>query len=331
MNDDAENLFEVGDDGHTSDSDDDSLDVPPPLRERLCLSNENLRSSSGRLWSTNAPSAAGRRSASNICREGLFSIKADARLDSEREILRLFIGDMLNEAVHYTNVYGKRSVRQWNSVNREKRIWRTVDLAEMEAFIGLHILAGAFKSQYRSTEELWSKKDGQPVFRATMSRERFCALKSALRFDDPVRRNSDDPLAPIRYVFEVFVSKLRRFVVAGPYLTVDEQLVEFHGRVRFKQYIGSKPGKFGIKIFWVCDAASGYCLNGLVYIGKNAVSEIVAANSNSVPESVVIQLCQPFLGKGQNITADNWFTSFSLIQRLREQSTTFSGSFCFYY
>ena len=67
---DAENLFEVGDDGYTSDSDDDSLDVPPPLRERLCLSNENLRSSSGRLWSTNAHSAAGRRSASNICREG---------------------------------------------------------------------------------------------------------------------------------------------------------------------------------------------------------------------------------------------------------------------
>jgi hypothetical protein len=74
----------------------------------------------------------------------------------------------------------------------------------MEAFIDLHILAGTIEGQYRSTEELWSEKDGRPVFRATMSRERFCLLKSAMRFDDPLRRDRGDRLAPIRHVFEIF-------------------------------------------------------------------------------------------------------------------------------
>lgn len=308
------------------DSDDDSADVPPP-RQSLGLTSAQLTSLSGLSWSANSPPANGRQHSSNICREGLFQVKVEARLDSERELLLLFISVLIQEAVFYTNLYGKRAVRNWNMTHSEKRHWKPVDVVEMEAFIGLHILAGAFKGQYRSTEDLWSERDGQPAFRATMSRERFCALKSAMRFDDPLRRNRDDPLAPIRYVFESFTCKLRRYVVAGPFLTVDEQLVEFHGRVHFRQYIPSKPGKFGMKIFWVCDAENAYCLNGLVYIGKDTVSaDTMSENSNSLPESVVMQLCAPFLKKGRNITADNWFTSLPLVQRLRNESTTYVGT-----
>jgi hypothetical protein len=159
-----------------------------------------------------------------------------------------------------------------------------------------------------------------------MSRERFCVIKSALRFDDPRRRDKEDSLAPIRCVFEEFNVKLRQFVVAGPNLTVDEQLVEFHGRVRFKQYIASKPGKFGIKVFWVCDAETSYCLNGLIYIGKNSVDEKYLEPSQSIPEAIVMQLCTPFLGKGRNVTTDNWFTSGPLIDRLLLQKTTLVGT-----
>ena len=116
-----------------------------------------------------------------------------------------------------------------------------------------------------------------------------------MRFDDPLRRDRTDTLAPIRNVFETFNAKLRRLVVAGPFLTVDEQLLEFHGRVRFKQYIASKPGKFGIKIFWVCDASTSYCLNGLVFIGNGSVNNSFQSNSSSVAEAIVMQLSSPFI------------------------------------
>ena len=40
------------------------------------------------------------------------------------------------------------------------------------------------------------------------------------------------------------------------HLTTDEMLVEFHGRVSFRQYIPLKPGRFGLKLFWVAKAES---------------------------------------------------------------------------
>lgn len=320
-------------------SDDEFEDIPP-LRQRISgvssdrqvsgrgdSAAEGLKSSSGRTWSTRAPvSTVGRSSRANICREGDFRVKADARVETAREVLLLFLGCFIAEAIRYTNLHGRRTVTEWNRKHAKKRHWHPVDEIEMEAFIGLHILAGAFKAQYRSTEELWSERDGPPVFRATMSRERFCALKSALRFDDPLRRDKGDRLAPIRNVFESFVGNIRRLVVAGPHLTVDEQLLEFHGRVHFKQYIPSKPGKFGIKIFWVCDVSTSYCLNGIVYIGKDSVSANFLEKSSSVPESIVLSLCSPFLKGGRNITADNWFTSVALMKRLLDQETTYVGT-----
>jgi len=131
-----------------------------------------------------------------------------------------------------------------------------------------------------------------------MARKRFLLIKSLLRFDDPLRRDRDDPLAPIRTVFEQFITRLRQFYVPCPYLTIDEQLLEFHGRVKFKQYMSSKPGKFGIKIFWLCDAESFYMLNGFVYIGVGSVVPGEGVTSHSVS----MRLMQPFLNTGRHLT-----------------------------
>ena len=81
---------------------------------------------------------------------------------------------------------------------------------ELSAFIGLHIIAGGYKAQFQSTDDLWSNRDGHPVFRAAMSQTRFKQIKSALRFDDTLRRNREDPLAPIRDVFNQINANLGR-------------------------------------------------------------------------------------------------------------------------
>ena len=36
-------------------------------------------------------------------------------------------------------------------------------------------------------------------------------------------------------------------------LTIDEQLEPFTGKVSFRQYMPSKPDKYGMKIWWVTD------------------------------------------------------------------------------
>ena len=147
-------------------------------------------------------------------------------------------------------------------------------------------------------DELWSSRDGLAVCQATMSRHRFMQIKSFLRFDDPRRRDKEDPLAPIRAIFEHFICRLRQFYVADLMLTIDEQLLEFRGRVKFKQYISSKPGKFGIKVFWLCDADSYYMLNGFIYIGVGTME----AGERVTSHGVTMRLMRPFLNTGRHLT-----------------------------
>ena len=47
---------------------------------------------------------------------------------------------------------------------------------------------------------------------------------------------------------------MRDAYTPGPHMTVDEQLVCFRGRCPFRQYIPSKPGKYGIKVGAICEA-----------------------------------------------------------------------------
>ena len=60
--------------------------------------------------------------------------------------------------------------------------------------------------------------------------------------------------------------------VAGPFVTVDEMLASFRGRVAFRIYIPFKQ-KYGLKLFMVNDSRSQYALNAIPYLGKTSVQE----------------------------------------------------------
>ena len=78
-----------------------------------------------------------------------------------------------------------------------------------------------------------------------------------------------------------------------------EQLLKYHGRVDLRQYTGTKPGKFGIKIYWLTEAKSFYCLTGFVYIGADSIPEYITEESSSTTEATVWYQMQYFIGKGR--------------------------------
>jgi len=83
-----------------------------------------------------------------------------------------------------------------------------------------------------------------------MARNRFTAISRFIRFDDAAARRrtkSTDKLAFIRDVFELCVKSFQDCYIPNENVTVDEQLVIFRGRCPFRQFIPSKPGKYGIK------------------------------------------------------------------------------------
>ena len=123
---------------------------------------------------------------------------------------------------------------------------------EIKVFFGVVILIGvSYKSNNESGEQLWSTLDGRPIFDSTVSRGRYQQILHFLRFDNAQSRRhhwSPDKHQPIREVFETWNSYLRDSYTCRPSMTVHEQLVCSKGRCSFKQYISSKPGKYGIKL-----------------------------------------------------------------------------------
>lgn len=120
----------------------------------------------------------------------------------------------------------------------------------------------------------------------------------------------------------MFVAQLPKMVTPGSDITVDEQFVPFRGKCPFRRYIPSKPAKYGIKIWWACDAQTSHPLKGDIYLGPQD-GDARAANLGS---SVVTNLTSRWLHSGRNIVMDNFFTSVPLAESLLTKHTTLVGT-----
>jgi Transposase IS4 len=87
---------------------------------------------------------------------------------------------------------------------------------------------------------------------------------------------------------------------------MDEQLVGFRGHCPFRQYIKSKPARYGLKLWALCDSATSYSLNMQVYTGKKA-GERAEKNQG---ERVVCHMIEVIKRSGRNVTTDNFLRPY---------------------
>ena len=90
-----------------------------------------------------------------------------------------------------------------------------------------------------------------------------------IRFDNRANRDRSIKDAPIHYLWELFVQNCMPSYIPSAFMTVDEQLCNYGGRVLFKCYIPTKPGKYGIKIWCLCEDTTAYFINGQIYTVKS--------------------------------------------------------------
>ncbi|XP_031328287.1 piggyBac transposable element-derived protein 4-like [Photinus pyralis] len=109
----------------------------------------------------------------------------------------------------------------------------------------------------------------------------------------------------------------------GEYVVIDEMLYPFRGRCRWIQYIPSKPAKYGIKMYALCDAKFLYTSNLEFYCGRQPEGPFVSLNS---PFDVVKRLVAPIANSNRNLTTDNYYTSVPLSNYLLEQNVTSIGT-----
>lgn len=162
-------------------------------------------------------------------------------------------------------------------------------------------------------------------FTAAMPRDISLQLLRFIRFDDKTTRQdrkATNKLAAIRDVWEVFAGNCRKAYEVSENVTIDEQLVGFRGKCPFRQFIKSKPARYGIKVWALADVRTSYLFNLQVYTGKQPGGK----PEKDQGSRVVKDLAQPIYGTGRGITTDNFFTSVGLANFLLEKNLTLLGT-----
>ncbi|XP_046984410.1 piggyBac transposable element-derived protein 3-like [Schistocerca americana] len=129
----------------------------------------------------------------------------------------------------------------------------------------------------------------------------------------PSRKSRNyDKLYKICPLINQILINFKEFYAPAKEQAIDECMVKFKERIAFKQYMPQKPIKRGYKI-WVRADKLGHNCDFQIYTGK--VEGIV---EKSLGERILRDMCKGLEGKGYHVYFDNFFTSVSLLQKLKD-------------
>ena len=97
----------------------------------------------------------------------------------------------------------------------------------------------------------------------------------------------------------------------GRELSIDEAMVAFKGRCYLKQYLPSKPTKWGFKVWVIAEPQTGYVCGYNIYTGKRA-----QPSPNGLGYDVVVSLAERYLWQCRHLYFDNYFSSIPLLRHL---------------
>ncbi|XP_065584309.1 piggyBac transposable element-derived protein 3-like [Artemia franciscana] len=216
----------------------------------------------------------------------------------------MFDDDMVERLVFQSNLYAMQ----------KEGVQLKVTNKEMGQFLGIHMLMGIIKQPTMSQH--WNRATRFPLIADVMPRDRFKTLRRFFHANDnhlavPKGQDGYDSLFKLRPVIDGLRANLTK-IPAEERQSIDEQMVPFKGKLRFKQYLKDKPHSWGIKIFSRA-GASGIIYDFEVYTGKGSVpvtelgqgAEVVLRLAEEIPRD-----------KNFKLFFDNYYTSIPLIREL---------------
>ena len=156
----------------------------------------------------------------------------------------------------------------------------------------------------QSMECFWADSYERSKTKQWFSAFRWMQLKRFFKVSNPEKdeQHKGDKLQKIHEIWEDFVSRCKLLFFLAQQIGIDEAIKKFKGRCSFKQYIKSKPVRWGLKIFCVCCSLTGYLWNATIYIGKANTDE--EKKKRLVQHTCWVRICSPLcLAK---ITLPTW-------------------------
>jgi hypothetical protein len=235
---------------------------------------------------------------------------AARQANSPLDFLQLFLPPgLVQQWADYSNDYA-----QQRGAERE---WRTT-VAELYAFLGVHIYMGI--CNLPRWHMYWGELYQQPFVTSVFPRWRFEQL---LRYfhvaPPPPAAAAADPLSRVRTLIQSLQHSFPRHYAPSRSLTLDEAMVAYKGRSPIKQYIPSKPHKWGYKIY--CLASDDYLLHFEVYQGKELHPSPLGSTFDTV-----MRMTADYQKKQHILFTDNWFTSPAVLDELKRRGIRCCGS-----
>ena len=104
--------------------------------------------------------------------------------------------------------------------------------------------------------------------------------------------------------------------IPNQYISIDESMISFKGRLSFLQYLPKKPHKWGMKAWVLADAQTGYTWAWKLYTGKEG-----DRREKGLAHGVVMELVEDerLQGNGYVVVTDNFYSSPALFRELKQR------------
>lgn len=233
---------------------------------------------------------------------------------------------MANETNRYADAYMEKN-RATLKPHSRFRSWKNTTWQEMQVFVAMIIAMGLTVqltfTEYWTTDEVTET----PFYRKLMSRDRALLLMSFYHLADNalfVRRGLPgfDPLHKLGAVYRNIVSRFPVMYKPQRHLSLDEGMIPWRGHLSFRVYSPDKPNKYGIKVYMLCDALSGYCLKFNMYAGKS----IVPISMHGITYDLVMDMMSGYFGQGYILYMDNYYSGVQLAWDLWNSGVGTSGT-----
>lgn len=211
---------------------------------------------------------------------------------------------MLQSICDWTNAKAEAKRSRQRRDSHEKK-WTTLTVEKLRAFFGVLILMSIVNK--RQLKEYWSSGNltKTPGISNIFSRDEFTQIKRMLIFYDMKNYDIQDPFYRISPLIKEIIGNTNSSYSPSTNLALDETMIAFKGRSKFRVYMPMKPIRYGFKVYSVSATEHPIILNFKIHDGTSW---------NMI--DLVQNLLAPYEGSGHVIFMDRYYMSPKLVKAL---------------